>query len=247
MRSVCIIPARFGSTRLRGKPLKDICGRPMFAWVYGAAVEAGCFETVVIATDSERIYSECKKLGIEVLMTRDDHPTAIHRLYEVSRKVQADYYVQLNGDEPIITPHTISMILPNEDELSELWGTNIISPIHDPVELMDSSNIKVVFNENMECIYMSRNAVPYPFKTLSFHYYKHIGVIGYSPRMLRFYVSSEPGRLEMIEGIDLLRFIDYGKKLKLTIDSDCKTLSVDTEKDLEKVRRLLRSNMAVSV
>lgn len=237
MRTICVIPARYGSTRLPGKPLKDICGKPMVEWVYIAAQEAKCFDDIVIATDSEIISEECKSRGMNVIITRTDHPTAIHRLKEVSMKMKADYYVQLNGDEPLIKPETIRKVLVTEDERLTLWGTNIITPIKNPVELMDSSNIKVLFDSDMKCIYMSRNVVPCPYKTLDFIYYKHVGVIGFTPSMIEFYTSSEPGMLEKIEGIDLLRFVDYGKTMKLRIVDNCETLSVDTEKDLEEVRR----------
>lgn len=237
MKTVCVIPARYGSTRLPGKPLKDICGQPMLAWVYAAAKNVNHFEHVVVATDSEAIFDECIKRKFDVIMTNSDHPTAIHRLGEVSKKIKADYYVQLNGDEPLIKSDTIRQILPTDEEFHKIWGMNIITPINNPVELMDTSNIKVLFDSYMKCIYMSRNVVPCPYKTLNFKYYKHVGVIGYTLQMIEFYEASKPGMLEQIEGIDLLRFIDYDKFMKLRIIENCETLSVDTEKDLEEVRK----------
>ena len=105
---------------------------------------------------------------------------------------------------------------------------------------MDPSNIKMVFDTNMNALYMSRTPIPYPFKSLNYKYYKHVGIIGYNKRMLDFYRDSVPGRFEVIEGIDTLRFLDYGKQLKLSLVQECHSLSVDTEKDLEIVTRLLK-------
>ena len=120
------------------------------------------------------------------------------------------------------------------------FGTNIITEMTDPAQVMDPSNIKMVFDTNMNALYMSRTPIPYPFKSLNYKYYKHVGIIGYNKRMLDFYRDSVPGRFEVIEGIDTLRFLDYGKQLKLSLVQECHSLSVDTEKDLEIVTRLLK-------
>ena len=242
MNVLGVIPARYGSTRLPGKPLKDIGGKPMIWWVYQSAKKAKKLNDVVIATDSENIFDICKEYGMNVIMTHE-HPTAIHRLGEVADNVNADFYVQINGDEPLIDSKIIDSAVWDEDTLGvdDIWGTNIITPIQTPVEIIDPSNIKMVFDKDMNCIYMSRNAIPYPYKSLNYKFYKHVGVIGFSPRMIKFYTESVPGFLEEIEGIDLLRFVDYGKRLKLKIVTNCENLSVDTEKDLVEVRaRILK-------
>ena len=179
-------------------------------------------------------------MGIPVIMTANTHRTAAHRLQEVSESICADFYIQLNGDEPLINTDAIEAAIPGSVPQEIEFGTNIITEIDDPVQVMDSSDIKMVFDENMNALYMSRTPIPYPFKSLGFKYYKHIGIIGYNKKMLDFYKSSEPGRFETIEGIDTLRFLDYGKQLKLSIVSNCHSLSVDTEKDLELVRKMMR-------
>ena len=104
---------------------------------------------------------------------------------------------------------------------------------------LDPSNIKVTFDNEMNALYMSRTPIPYPFKSINFDYYKHVGIIGYNKKMLDFYANSVPGRFEKIEGIDTMRFIDYGKKLKFICVENCESLSVDTEQDLEEVRKLI--------
>ena len=129
--------------------------------------------------------------------------------------------------------------IPDDVPQNVEFGTNIITEMNDPVEVMDPSNIKVVFDNEMNTLYMSRTPIPYPFKSLNFKFYKHVGIIGYNKKMLDFYKNTQPGSFERIEGIDTLRFVDYRKQLRLSIVSSCCNLSVDTEKDLEKVRKII--------
>ena len=126
--------------------------------------------------------------------------------------------------------------------LKKPCGINAISKIDSPVELMDVANIKMTFDSEYRCTYMSRAPIPFPYKSLNCTYYKHIGIIGYTRKMLDFFVSSVPGYFEKIEGIDLLRFVDYGKPLYLHEIKECCSLSVDTEKDLEEVRIRIGKN-----
>ena len=239
MKTVGIIPARYSSTRLPGKPLIDICGHPMIWWVYHRTLKAKKISEIYVATDDIRIEKVCRENNIPVLMTVADHTTAANRLYEVSKTVDADLYIQINGDEPLISTDAITAAIPEEVCLEREFGTNVITEIENTAELMDSSNIKVVFDEDMNARDMSRNPIPYPYKSINFKYYKHVGIISYNKKMLEFYANSEPGRFEKIEGIDTLRFIDYGKQLRLVYVPHCFSFSVDTEKDLEIVRERL--------
>ena len=140
----------------------------------------------------------------------------------------------------MINTEAIAAAIPDEVPQNIEFGTNIITEMTDPAQVMDSSNIKMVFDKDMNALYMSRTPIPYPFKAINFKYYKHVGIIGYNKKMLDFYKNSKPGRFELIEGIDTLRFLDYGKQLKLSLVSSCHSLSVDTEKDLETVIRMIK-------
>lgn len=239
MKIVAVIPARYASTRLPGKPLKNICGKPMVWWVYSKVKSIECIDQTVVATDDERIYKACKDYDIDVMMTADNHPTAIHRLYEVAEAVEGDVYLQVNGDEPLINEGILLNFVEEirQTSLEGACGMNAISKMTDPVQVMDPANIKMVFNEELECCYMSRAPIPFPFKSLDYQYYKHIGLIAYTKELLLFFTVTTPGHFERVEGIDLLRFIDYGKKLHLIDVGQCETLSVDTKKDLEMVRK----------
>jgi len=239
VKVVGIIPARYASTRLPGKPLKDICGHPMIWWVYKRVKDIKKIDEIYVATDDDRIVQVCNENNIPVILTSSTHPTGAHRLQEVSEKIQADFYVQLNGDEPLINIDAIEAAIPEFVPQDVEFGTNIITAMHDPAQVMDSSNIKVVFDASMKALYMSRTPIPYPFKEIDFTYYKHVGIIGYNKLMLDFYKNSQPGVFEKIEGIDTLRFIDYGKQLQFIKVDKCESLSVDTEKDLEEVRRII--------
>lgn len=240
MKVVGIIPARYGSTRLPGKPLKDILGYPMIWWVYKRVCSVKKLDEVYVATDDERIKGVCEQFNIPVVMTANTHKTAAHRLQEVSESVVADFYLQLNGDEPLINTDAIEAAIPDEVPDDREFGTNIITEMTEPVQVMDASNIKMVFDNEMNALYMSRTPIPYPFKAIDYKYYKHVGIIGYNKKMLDFYKNSKPGRFEIIEGIDTLRFLDYGKQLKLFLVPECHSLSVDTDKDLEMVIKMIK-------
>lgn len=244
MKIVGVIPARYQSSRLPGKPLADICGKPMIWWVYHRVSEIKKLDEVCVATDDRRIEHVCMELEIPVVMT-GEHPTAANRLHEVAQKSSADFYIQLNGDEPLIDTYAVEAVIPDIIPEDREFGTNIITQIYDPVQAIDSSNIKVVFDNSFNALYMSRTPIPYPYKAIDFKMYKHVGIIGYNRKMLNFYHNSKPGRFEIIEGIDTLRFIDYGKQLKLIPVPECHSLSVDTQSDLEEVRQIIRERLAL--
>ena len=240
MKVVGIIPARYASTRLPGKPLKDILGYPMIWWVYKRVRTVKELDEIYVATDDDRIKEVCEQYDIPVIMTSPNHPNGAMRLQEVSETVKADFYVQLNGDEPLMNTDAIIAAIPETVPQDVAFGTNIITQIDDPAQVMDASNIKMVFDDQMNALYMSRTPIPYPFKSIDFQYYKHVGIIGYNKMMLDFYKNSQPGRFEQIEGIDTLRFLDYGKQLKLSLVPDCHSLSVDTQKDLDMVIKMMK-------
>jgi 3-deoxy-manno-octulosonate cytidylyltransferase (CMP-KDO synthetase) len=243
MKVVAIVPARYESARLPAKALKDICGKPMVWWVYQQTKLAEGVDEVYVATDDNRIVEVCESFGIPALMTKKTHREAAERLQEISEKTSSDFYLQINGDEPLINSDLISLAVPNYLPQDIEYGTNIITKIRNPVEVVDSSNIKVVFDKNFNALYMSRTVIPYPYKTLEFDYYKHVGIIGYNKKMLDFYADNPPGRFERIEGIATLRFTDYAKTLLCIEAENCESLSVDTQKDLDAVRIVVRKRI----
>ena len=171
MKIIGVIPARYGSSRFPGKPLQDICGKPMLWWVYNQAKKVEEFADVYVATDDDRIMNLCRQYGMNAVMT-GEHSTHIARVHELSTKVDADYYVNVNGDEPLIEPATIRAIIPKEaSDDPKVFG--LMKILKNPVELIDPTNIKVAANKDGTALYISRAPIPHPYKTILFEYKKN--------------------------------------------------------------------------
>lgn len=242
MKTLGVIASRYASTRFPGKALADIHGKPMVWWVYQQAMKSQKLDDIIVATDDVRIEQVCLQYSMKVIMTSTENKTTANRMYEVSQSMPADFYITINGDEPMLDPKAIDAAIPDSVPQDYEYGTNTICVMTDPIDVIDPSNIKVVFDSNKTALYMSRTPIPYPYATLDFTYYKHVGVLGYNRKMLEFYQNSEPGMFEKIEGIDTLRFLDYGKTLQFFAADIGKSLSVDTPKDLDKVRKMMQIN-----
>lgn len=238
MKIIGIIPARYKSTRFEGKPLADICGKPMIWWTYQQAKKVKAFDEVYVATDSDIIENACRQHGLNVIMTSVENHTPTDRIYEVSTKFDADFYISINGDEPLIDPKTIEAVIPKNNK-KDKYVANIITTIKDPVEVIDFTNLKVVTNDNGRGIYISRSPIPYPKGSMDCNYKKHVGVYAFNKRALEFYHKTKRGMLEIIEDIDLLRFIENQVDIEF-IEVECKTLSVDTPKDLKRVIDIIK-------
>lgn len=240
MRILGVIPARYQSSRFPGKPLADVFGKPMIWWVYNQVKQVENFNQIVVATDDIRIQQECEKYGIPVVMTKDNHPTHVHRIHEVSDRIQADYYVAICGDEPLISANVIKAALP-QDNNEAFYVGGLCRYMTDPAEVIDPANIKVVTNNNDECILLSRAAVPFPYKTILFKYKKVVGVECYDKKALDFFVSTPKGFLETIEDVTLQRFLENKIHIKYKLVNSV-SLSVDTPRDLEKVKSIIEQN-----
>jgi CMP-2-keto-3-deoxyoctulosonic acid synthetase len=234
MNIVGIIPARYSSSRLPGKPLVDICGQPMIWWVYHQVKKVGGLNDVYVATDDYSILEICRAHGIQCLMTSDKHPNSTSRVHEIAVSVKADLYLCVNGDEPLIEPAAIEKVMSEIED--GFFAANLMTEIKNPIEVVDPSNIKVVTDVRGNAVFMSRSPVPYPKSSLDYVYYKHVGVLLYSKQALDFFVNTPPGKNELIEDINELRFIEHGYALKM-IEVNQPSLSVDTPKDLELVRK----------
>lgn len=237
MKFIIIIPARYASTRFPGKPLAEINGRPMIWWTYQEAKKVNNVSEVIVATDDKRILQKCNELGINCEMTSDYCKTSTERAYEIAKRHNSDLYVVVNGDEPLIDYHIIEKIIPNRCPNNAVY--NLMTPIHDPVQALDPSNIKVVIDENCYALMFSRSLIPYPKSSISYSFYKHVGVLAYTLSSLEFFVETKKGKLEEIEDINELRFLEHGVPVKMVL-VDCNSLSVDTPKDLDYIAHLLK-------
>lgn len=239
MKVVAIIPARYGSSRFEGKPLAEIGGVPMIAWVYHRVKRAKGVAEVYVATDDERIAAACDRHGINFVMTSSEHGTSTERLNEVADKIDADLFLCVNGDEPLIDPAVCEAIIPETMPTEEIYVANLATRMTAPAEVIDSTNIKVVFSVSGHAQFMSRAPIPYPKSSLDFDYYKHVGVLIYNRAALRFFAETPKAGNEKAEDINELRFIEYGVPLKMIIVPPSRGLSVDTPKDLVRVRTIV--------
>ncbi|MDR0676274.1 MAG: 3-deoxy-manno-octulosonate cytidylyltransferase [Elusimicrobiota bacterium] len=242
MKIIGVIPSRYNSTRFPGKPLVDICGKPMIWWVYNQVKKVNKIDDIVVATDNQSIEKVCNKYEIPSIITSENHPEHISRIHEVSEKIKADYYLCINGDEPLIDPKSIQKIIPNDIIGEKIDFLGAMRILKNPAETIDISNIKVVVNSHNRCIYMSRNPIPCPKGSLMFNYYKYIGIECFTKSALDFFINTPIGNLEKIEDIDHLRFIENNIEIKFNlVESD--SISVDTPKDLEKVREIIKDKI----
>lgn len=245
MKVVGIIPSRYGSTRMPGKPLMDICGHPMIWWVYQNAKKVNEFDEVYVATDDERIQKVCEEFGAKVIMTTSDCSCLIDRVWQVSNVVDADYYVTVNGDEPILESEVMPKIIPDFVETKEPIVRGLVREFDNPVEVVDPGNIKIVVGKGGYSLYSSRNPIPYPQKTTNFTYKKYVGVELFNKAALDFYVSTEPTEIEIIEDIGSIRFLEHGYRIHYDLVKS-ESLSVDTPKDLEYIRRVIEQRGLVN-
>lgn len=238
MNIIGVIPARYASRRMPGKPLADILGKPMIWWVYQQAKLCKDLVDIYVATDDERIMVECERLEINVIMTSRLHDTPTSRLYEVSTKVESDYYLMIMGDEPLVDANAFSLIIPPK-KVSEYYVAALTNVIDQPAEVIDFSNQKVVTNSKRKALLISRSPIPYPKGSLDITYEKVTGIQIFSKSALEFYSKTEKSVLEKAEENDLMRFVENDIPVRMIV-SNYKTISVDTPKDLEIVRDILR-------
>lgn len=239
MNIIAVIPARYKSSRFPGKPLADIHGKPMIWWVYTQAKKVEEISRVIVATDDERIFSACTKLGMDVVMTADTHPTGTDRVCEIADLISADVYVNVQGDEPMLDPETIRAAIRPFLENQDVLATNLMARIHDISEAIDVNVPKVVVNSKSEGVYLSRLPIPYPKGADSKGYYRQVCVYGFSRTALQVYKENPKEIVESIEDIEILRLIERGVPVKF-IEVNSGTVAVDTMKDLEKVRHLMK-------
>jgi 3-deoxy-manno-octulosonate cytidylyltransferase (CMP-KDO synthetase) len=239
MRILGVIPCRYQSSRFPGKPLAIIANKPMMWHVYKKAMESNVLDEVYIATDDERIYKVANELQLNVIMTQNSHSTGTDRVAEVSEKVDADFYVNIQGDEPLIDIDSIRNIVKEIVDCSdtEVQAINAYASISDPSHVVNSNVVKVIVDVNSNAIAFSRQPIPYP-KSGEARYYQQLGLYAFKKSALQIFSNSSPQYLEKAEDIEMYRLIENGYKIRMMI-SDSPSISVDTPNDLLKVRDII--------
>ncbi|MEI2265133.1 3-deoxy-manno-octulosonate cytidylyltransferase [Erwinia sp. CGal63] len=248
MSFVAIIPARYASTRLPGKPLVDIHGKPMIVHVMERARESGA-ERVIVATDNDEVARAVEAAGGEVCMTRADHQSGTERLAEVIEKYQFSdetVIVNVQGDEPMIPPVIIRQVAENLAKRSAGMATLAV-PIDSAAEAFNPNAVKVVRDAEGYALYFSRAAIPWDRERFAVSkneigdsFLRHIGIYGYRAGFIRRYVSWQTSPLEQIELLEQLRVLWYGEKIHVDVAQAVPGAGVDTPEDLERVRAAMR-------
>lgn len=245
-RTVAIIPARFASQRLPGKPLADICGRPMIQHVVERTRQASLVDDVVVATDDARIADAVQAFGGRAVMTPSDLPSGTDRIASVARTMpEAELIVNVQGDEPLIAPAMIDeAIAPLAADPKIMAGT-LVRRIETPEELLSVSVVKAVLDRDGYCLYFSRSTIPFvrdvplpDWLGRSVHY-KHIGLYVFRKDFLLQYMELPATPLESLEKLEQLRILEHGYRIKAVVTTH-NSISVDTPEDLEQVKKLVR-------
>ena len=237
-RCVIVIPARYASTRLPGKPLADIAGKPMIQHVVERASEVPGMAAVVVATDDSRVADVVRGFGAQVVMTSPDHPSGTDRLVEVMGQLSADIYINLQGDEPLVRPGDVSRLaLGMRTDASVGVGT-LCHPI-DAEEAHNPNVVKVVLARNGDALYFSRSPIPYARDEQAARYLKHVGVYAYRREVLAGYSAMPQPMEEQAEKLEQLRLLHAGVRIRAWEVAPTGP-GVDTPECLDKVRRLLQ-------
>ena len=238
MKFLGVIPARYESTRLPQKPLKDICGHSMIEWVYKRALKSN-LDKVIIATDSQEVMDEVKSFGGEVILTDKGHLNGTSRIAEVCEKI-TDYNIIINiqGDEPLIEPDMINSLIEVFKEEQDLKMATLKHKLYNKEDIENPNFVKVVTDKNNYALYFSRSVIPYPRNENLDIYFKHVGIYGYKREFVLEYSQLESTSLENSESLEQLRVLENGYKIKV-LETPFEIVGVDTQEELEKVRNYI--------
>jgi 3-deoxy-manno-octulosonate cytidylyltransferase (CMP-KDO synthetase) len=237
---LCVIPARYASTRLPGKPLADIAGKPMIQRVYERALLAKRPANLLVATDHQDVYDAVTVFGGQVMLTSPDHPTGTDRLAEVAaNRPEYTIIINIQGDEPLIEPEVIDQLAAAFDTDPELNMATLMTELAEN-EYQVPSAVKVVTDLSGYALYFSRSLIPYPrTQPEAMRWYKHIGVYAYRREFLLKYAALPPTLLEQTESLEQLRALDHGYRIKV-LKTNHRFIGVDTPEDLERVNEIYK-------
>ncbi|MBO5435498.1 3-deoxy-manno-octulosonate cytidylyltransferase [bacterium] len=244
-KTAIIIPARYGSSRLEGKPLLKVAGKPVIQWVYEKAMQAKLADIIIVATDDDRIFNAVKEFGGNVEMTSTAHKCGSDRIREVvDRHPEISFIVNLQGDEPLIEPSAIDAVAKHvkEDERADI--STLIRVLKDEEEINNPNLVKCVINKEGFALYFSRSKIPFERNPISGNFYGHLGIYGYKREALLSMTSLEQTPLEQTESLEQLRALENGMQIKTSV-VDFVPIGIDTAQDLEKFKSFVESKMSI--
>ena len=240
MKVIAVIPARLASTRLPRKMLREIHGRPLAVWVYQAVRSSPVLDDVIVATDSGEILEACRKHACHARMTSSEHRSGTERVHEISQSVDADVYLNVQGDEPMIQSAHIAALV----ELMLTQDTNIpVGTLRTPATTEAIANpnaVKVVTDLNNRALYFSRSTIPFDRDRSQPRYFKHLGIYAYRKAALERFVTLPESSLERAERLEQLRFLENGIPI-YAAETPYDSIGVDTEEDFARVMKTLDS------
>lgn len=242
-KTAIIIPARYGSSRLEGKPLIEVNGKPIIQWVYEKAQQAKLADMIIVATDDERIFNAVKAFGGGVEMTSVNHKCGSDRIREVAeRHPEISYIVNLQGDEPLIKPESIDSVARNVQEDDNADISTLIRVLTDEEEINNPNLVKCVVDNNGYALYFSRSKIPFERNYGIATFYGHLGIYGYKREALMKMTSLEQTPLERTESLEQLRALENGMKIKTSV-VDFVPVGIDTLEDLEKFKEIISQKL----
>lgn len=242
-KTAIIIPARYGSSRLEGKPLLKVAGKSVIQWVYEKAKASKFADMIIVATDDERIYNEVKSFGGDVEMTSVEHKCGSDRIMEVvSRHPEIAYICNLQGDEPLIKSESIDEVIKNVKEDDKADISTLIRVLTTDEEINNPNLVKCVIDKNNFALYFSRSRIPFERNAGIATYYGHLGIYVYKRAALEAMTTLEQTPLEKTESLEQLRALENGMKIKTSL-VDFVPVGIDTREDLEKFKQIVEAQL----
>lgn len=233
-----VIPARYGSTRLKAKALADIADKPMVQHVYEKCLASRLLDEVLVATDDRRIFNAVLNFGGNAVMTSKKHKSGTDRIAEAVKNIKCDIVVNIQGDEPMINPKNINKAIEPLIQDKNINVSTLCFKISDNKELNDPNVVKVVLDSKSNALYFSRSVIPFSRDNTKTDHYKHIGLYVYRKDYLMQFIKMKPSRLELTEKLEQLRVLESGEKIKV-VKTKRDSYSVDTPADLKKIKKLI--------
>ena len=240
MKVIGVIPCRYKSSRFQGKPIAMICGKPMLWHVWNQAKKTKYVDKLIVATDDNRIYDVCYQYGIEPIMTSEDHKTGTDRVAEVAERIDGDVFVNIQGDEPMIDPSGIDVVVAEIINNDEESIANAFALIENKSDLINGNVVKVITSNTNYAIAYSRSPIPYP-KESNPIYKRQIGLYAIKRESILEFPLLNRGYLELSESIEMLRYLENGYKIKMVEVSDNNSIPVDVPDDVVRVESLMKN------
>jgi len=239
LKIIAVIPCRYASTRLPGKPLRTIAGKSLIQHIYENVLKMKLFVQVIVATDDERIKKEVESFEGNVVISKKAHPSGSDRVAEIARSIEADIVVNIQGDELFLGKEELTKLL-NCFQESSISVTTLAHPLYDEAEITNPNRVKVICDRQGNALYFSRSVIPYLRSDNKFNYLGHIGVYAFRKNALMKFAELPQSKLEKAEKLEQLRLLENGIKIKVII-TKYQGFGIDTEDDLIEAEKLLRN------